>query len=99
MQASWFRNLPGTEPFGRFDPQGGTCETSLDGLALTAADYSLQLAATVTRAISGPASFNPCTWDEANPPSASPPGPAPLAALPAAAPVHVFEVTRDPEDQ
>ena len=48
---NWFRNLPGTQPFGRFDPEGSTCETSLSGVTVTAADYSLQLAATVTRSV------------------------------------------------
>ena len=39
------RSGPGTHAFGRFDPLPAVCETSLDGVALTAADYSLQLAA------------------------------------------------------
>jgi hypothetical protein len=52
MRAQWFRDLSGLEAFGRFDPQGSVCETSLTGLTVTAADYSLQLAATVSRALS-----------------------------------------------
>ena len=51
QRAAWFRNLPGTEAFGRFDPQGSTCETSLSGITLTAADSSLQLGSTVARGV------------------------------------------------
>jgi hypothetical protein len=95
LRPQWFRNLPGTQAFGRIDPEGSACETALDGITLTAADYSLQLASTVTRA--GPstqATFNPCTWDDANPPSAGPaPGPMMRAG---GKPVRVFPVTRDP---
>jgi hypothetical protein len=90
MRASWFRNIPGTEAFGRFDPQPPVCETSLSGLTLSAADYSLQLAATVTRALTPSLpSFNPCTWDDANPPSVAPP----IETLSRA---RIFPVTRDP---
>jgi hypothetical protein len=42
-------------------------------------------------------SFNPCTWDDAHPPSAGPtppPGPAGMAA--GQKPPRVFPVTRDP---
>jgi hypothetical protein len=93
-RANWFRNLPGTDAFGRFDPEGSTCETSIDGVTLTAADYSLQLAATITRAVSTTeASFNPCTWDEASPPLVS--VTAEGAEQPA---VRIFEVTRDPQE-
>jgi hypothetical protein len=64
MRSNWFRNLAGTTAFGRFDPEGSTCETALNGVTVTSADYSLQLAATVTRALSAEqSSFNPCTWD------------------------------------
>jgi hypothetical protein len=98
MRANWFRNLPGTQAFGRFDPEGSQCLTALNGLTLTAADYSLQLASTVTRALSTTQqSFNPCTWDDAHPPSAGPtppPGPAGMAA--GQKPPRVFPVTRDP---
>jgi hypothetical protein len=90
----WFRNLPGTMPFGRFDPNG-TCESSTTGITLTAADYSLQLGDTVTRAVAGAASFNPCTWDDQNPPPPTPPGPS--AAGRRQKPPRVFPVTRDPE--
>lgn len=93
QRASWFRNLSGTTAFGRFDPQGSTCETSLDGLTVTAADYSLQLAATVTRALSTQQSFNPCTWDTAAPPSS-----IATDAAPAAGGAQVFEVSRDPTE-
>jgi hypothetical protein len=89
----WFRNLSGTTSFGRFDPNG-TCETSTSGLTLTAADYSLQLGETVTRAVAGAAAFNPCTWDDASPPPPVPP--APPSAAPGAKPPRVFPVTRDP---
>jgi hypothetical protein len=98
LASNWFRNLAGGTPFGRFDPEGSVCETSLSGLTVTAADYSLQLAATVTRALSSTASFNPCTWDDAALPSA---GPSPMTegapAEPAPA-AHVFEVSRDPTE-
>jgi hypothetical protein len=96
QRAAWFRNLPGTEAFGRFDPEGSTCETSLSGITLTAADYSLQLGSTVTRAVSGSATFNPCTWDDAVPPTAAPP----TAAAPTGRgqkPPKVFGVARDAE--
>ena len=98
MRASWFRNLPGTQAFGRFDPEGAQCLTALNGLTLTAADYSLQLASTVTRAISTTQeSFNPCTWDDANPPSAGPTPPSgPAGMAPGQKPPRVFPVTRDP---
>jgi hypothetical protein len=62
----WFRNLSGTTAFGRRQNSGGSCQTSAAGLDLTAADYSLQMAATVDRALDGD-TFNPCTWDEDNP--------------------------------
>jgi hypothetical protein len=98
MRANWFRNLPGTQAFGRFDPEGSQCLTALNGLTLTAADYSLQLASTVTRALSTTQeSFNPCTWDDANPPSAGPtPPPGPAGVAPGQTPPRVFPVTRDP---
>ncbi len=94
QRAAWFRNLPGTEAFGRFDPDGSTCETSLNGTTLTAADYSLQLGSTVTRAVSGSATFNPCTWDDTAPPTA-----APMAAPTGRGqkPARVFGVARDSE--
>lgn len=90
QRAAWFRNLPGTQPFGRFDPQPSGCETSLQGLTLTAADYSLQLADTVTRALTDE-TFNPCTWDDQAPPA---PSAGPAARTPGAT---VFRVRRDPE--
>jgi hypothetical protein len=101
LLASWFRNLPGSAPFGRFTPTGGTCDTTPPPNAPSAGDYSLQLASTVSRALSGSPTFNPCTWDTANPVPAPPAGPgsagrmaAPAAdAAPSAAPV--FEVTRE----
>lgn len=67
--ANWFRNLSGTTAFGRFDQQTPMCETSLNGAMLTAADYSLQMSATVTKAMTGADEFNPCTWDSASPPA------------------------------
>lgn len=89
----WFRNLPGSEAFGRLDDSNGTtCQTALNGETLTAADYSLQLASTVTRSMA-PATptFNPCTWDAAHPPPLT----AALGAKPSSS-ARVFEVTRDP---
>jgi hypothetical protein len=92
QRANWFRNLPGSQPFGRIDPNG-TCETALNGVTLTAADYSLQLSDTVTRAVAGAASFNPCTWDDTAQPSPDlpPPPPGPAAK---GKPPRVFPVTR-----
>lgn len=88
----WFRNLSGGTAFGRRQNSGGSCQTSASGLDLTAADYSLQMAATVDRALDGD-TFNPCTWDEDDPPTA-------LVAAPVDAlrreDVERFEVTRDP---
>lgn len=96
QRASWFRNLSGTQAFGRFDPQGTTCETSLNGVTLTAADYSLQLASTVSRAVAGAATFNPCTWDDAAPPAARE-APAFESIARGQKPPRVYEVTRDPD--
>jgi hypothetical protein len=92
-RASWFRNLPGTTAFGRFDRNTATCETDLNGEVLTAADYSLQLSDTVTRSLITPATFNPCTFDDAAPPSAIQAGQPPSAGKTSAT---VFRATRDP---
>lgn len=95
----WFRNLKGTTAFGRFQPSGQTCVTVSPGVTLTAADYSLQLSATVARALPTATgqTFNPCTWDDANPPTA-------LVAAPRTSELTVrdvkqFEVTRDPPQE
>ncbi len=98
QRTSWFRNLSGAQAFGRFDPRPTGCETSLSGITLTAADYSLQLSATVNRALSTtqPATFNPCTWDADAPPS-EPSAPAGPTARTGKPDVTVFEVTRAPE--
>ena len=89
LRANWFRNLPGSQAFGRFTPSGQSCLTAPPANAPVAADYSLQLAATVSRSLTMPATFNPCTWDTANPPAAA-------AAVPASNVAPAFEVTRDP---
>jgi len=94
QRANWFRDSAGTQAFGRFQPTSSTCETSLQGITLTAADESLQLASTVSRAITAQ-TFNPCTWDNTHPPSVAPP--AVGRATPAGTPVQVFPVTRDPK--
>jgi hypothetical protein len=95
QQSNWFRNLSGAQTFGRFDDTNKTtCETALNGTTVTAADYSLQLAATVTRSLAA-TTFNPCTWDTAKPPPA-PPGPVGRVTN-AGKQVKVFEITRDPE--
>jgi hypothetical protein len=94
----WFRNLRGTTAFGRRQPSDGACQTDASGITLTAADYSLQLSATVARALptaSGGQTFNPCTWDEDAPPTAL------VALSPQAARlqqqgIEQFDVTRDP---
>ena len=44
QRPNWFRNLAGSQPFGRFDDRTPACDTSLSGLTVTSADYSLQLA-------------------------------------------------------
>lgn len=91
-RADWFRNLSGGTAFGRRQNSGGSCLTSSSGVTLTAADYSLQMAETVDRALDGD-TFNPCTWDEAAPPNA-------LVAAPVDAlrreDVERFKVSRDP---
>jgi hypothetical protein len=92
-RAAWFRNLPGTQAFGRFEPGPSSCLTSVSGITLTAADYSLQLASTVTRTMRAPATFNPCTWDNANPPAVVAPS---VVAAGGQKPPRIFEVTRDP---
>jgi hypothetical protein len=48
---------PGTQAFGRFDPEDVVCETAVNAVTLSAADYSLQLSDPVSRAVAGPASF------------------------------------------
>lgn len=70
-RAAWFRNLSGGTAFGRRQPAGGACATDAQGIKLTAADYSLQMAATVARSLPGAAggqTYNPCTWNENAPP-------------------------------
>lgn len=94
QRANWFRNLAGTQAFGRFQAVSGTCETSLQGMTVTAADYSLQLASTVSEALTE-ARFNPCTWDDVHPPAPTPS----LQRTAERTPVRVFKVTRDPEGQ
>lgn len=97
FRADWFRNLSGTTAFGRRQSRNGACESDASGLTLTAADYSLQMAATVARALptsTAGKSFNPCTWDENAPPVA-------LAAPDDASllrrrDIEEFPVTRDP---
>jgi len=95
FRAKWFRNLKGSVAFGRFTPTDTACDTTPPANAPVAADYSLQLGATVTRAIQAnqSATFNPCTWDTASPPSTTPP-PAPPAA-PGTSVAPVFEIRRD----
>jgi hypothetical protein len=87
LRAKWYRNLAGNEPFGQFDPNLPACEKTPPSINITAADYSLQMASTVSRALTGVRTFNPCTWDEANPPPVSA-----VPELPTSA--RVFEVTR-----
>ena len=89
FKEKWFRNLPGTTAFGRFSNSGGVCVTTAVNPPPVAADYSLQLATTVSRSLptGGSETFNPCTYDTANPPvdALAAPGPAPRAlAAPAA---------------
>ena len=91
FKTNWYRNLPGTQAFGAFTPGQGSCTETTPTPAPVAADYSLQLASTVTRSITE-ATFNPCTWDDAHPPAAAP------AAARRAPTAPVFPVTRDPEE-
>lgn len=76
FRANWFRNLPGSQAFGRFTPTSAGCVTAPPATPPVAADYSLQLSGTVSRSFQTPATFNPCTWDTASPPPAlaAPPG-------------------------
>lgn len=99
LRSNWFRNLSGSTPFGRFDPAGGSCVTGLENITLTAADYSLQLSDTVSRAIEGPATFNPCTWDASAPPNAgdTPTERTSPIGLRTGRTPRVHPVTRDPE--
>ena len=92
-RADWFRNLSGSTAFGRRRNVDGSCQTSASGLNLAAADYSLQMAATVDRALAGD-NANPCTWDEDNPPTALVRAPATDALR--RSDIQRFEVTRDP---
>lgn len=86
FKEAWFRNLSGSTAFGRFSNTGGNCVTTPVAPAPVAADYSLQMAATVSRSLpSESATFNPCTWDAAAPP-------AEMSATPMAAPAPGAEV-------
>jgi hypothetical protein len=70
FREAWFRNLSGSTAFGHFENIGNTCNTSPVTPAPVAANYSLQLSATVSRSLpSEAATFNPCTWDAAAPPA------------------------------
>jgi hypothetical protein len=100
FRADWFRNLRGTIAFGRRQASGQTCLTNLpSGVTVTAADYSLQLSATVARALptaTGGQTFNPCTWNENAPPPSALVALSPQAARLQQADVEQYEVTRDP---
>ena len=85
FKEAWFRNLSGSTAFGRFSNTGGNCVTTAVTPAPVAADYSLQMAATVSRSLpSEPDTFNPCTWDAASPPAdmSATPMATPMAAPP-----------------
>jgi hypothetical protein len=58
FKKNWYRNLPGSQAFGAFTPGPGSCTKTTPTPAPLAADYSLQLASTVTRSITGSATFN-----------------------------------------
>ncbi len=99
FRADWFRNLRGTAAFGRRQASGSNCETAAPGVILTAADYSLQLSATVARALptaTGGQTFNPCTWDEDAPPSALVASSDEASRL-QRVDIRQYEVTRDPD--
>jgi hypothetical protein len=73
LQAQWFRNLAGTDAFGRFTREPSACVTLPPPVPPpVATDYSLQLAITVNRSQMQAATFNPCTWDTDAPPSVTP---------------------------
>jgi hypothetical protein len=104
FRANWFRNLLGSQAFGRFTATASTCVTTTPSNVPTAADYSLQLASTVSRALTTlgtAATFNPCTWDTASPPPPAPPTglQAPIGGAPrfplAADEAPVYEVSRE----
>ena len=68
FRADWFRNLARHDGL-RPPPAVGSDlpDRSPPASRVTAADYSLQLSATVARALptaNGGQTFNPCTWDE-----------------------------------
>ena len=97
--ADWFRNLRGTTAFGRRQPAGGVCRTDITGITLTAADYSLQLSATVARALptaTGGQTFNPCTWNENAPPPSALVAASSQASRLQREDIEQYEVTRDP---
>lgn len=100
FRADWFRNLRGTTAFGRRQASGQTCQTNLpSGVTVTAADYSLQLSATVARALptaTGGQTFNPCTWNENAPPPSALVALSPQASRLQQADIEQYEVTRDP---
>jgi hypothetical protein len=85
LRANWFRNLAGNQAFGRFSQTSTACVTTPQPPAPVAADYSLQLASTVSRSLANN-TFNPCTWDTDNPPTTATAGPAaPTGEAPAPA--------------
>jgi len=69
LASNWFRNLAGNVAFGRFTQSSSSCATTPQPPAPVAADYSLQLASTVSRSLANN-TFNPCTWDTDSPPTA-----------------------------
>lgn len=95
-RADWFRNLSGSTPFGRRQNSGGSCLTAQTGLDLRAADYSLQMAATVDRALDG-GTYNPCTWDEDAPPTDALVAPRNDALR--RGDIEHFKVSRDPTEE
>ena len=100
FRADWFRNLRGTTAFGRRQPSGQNCQTDAAGVTITAADYSLQLSATVARALptaNGGQTFNPCTWDEDAPPPSTLVAPSEQTLRLQREDIRQFEVTRDPD--
>jgi hypothetical protein len=90
LKLNWYRNLSGAQAFGSFDTNAASCKTPTPTPPPVAADYSLQLASTVSRALTAQ-TFNPCTWDDAQPPPAPPAAPAAAASA-----ARVYPVTRDP---
>jgi hypothetical protein len=84
----WFRNLLGTEAFGRGATTNNACDVSPMSPAPTPLDYSLQLSQTVRTL---PNTVNPCTYKSTAPPATGPMAVPTTSSLPEG---ETFDVTR-----